>query len=190
MGDGAIETVANGSILPASALSPDEMAVLQFAQRRGHVTASDLIQQLHLSRATATRRLAGLVEKGHLQAAGKGRGSYYRPLEKTKIAQMAESALDLPRTETSVEALRVQLVRQRQELEQDFALAALGLVLPLETSLPFCRMVVRFRHLPDLSGYFALKERLSRLLQREVDLLPQGVATSQRFGDAEWLWGG
>lgn len=51
-------------------LPPDEAAVLELAQREQRLTAQRLVEALHVIRATATRRLTALTEKGYLQMEG------------------------------------------------------------------------------------------------------------------------
>ncbi len=43
----------------------------------GRITTAELIDMTGVSKATATRKLAALVEGGQLQRHGKGRGTFY-----------------------------------------------------------------------------------------------------------------
>ncbi len=61
-------------------LNEDEEAVLTLARREKTLTPKRLMQATNISRATATRRLTTLVEKGLLEKHGQGRGTIYRPV--------------------------------------------------------------------------------------------------------------
>lgn len=60
-----------------AATGEDHRAALDLAAQHGRLTAGLLVEQLHISKATATRRLAALVEQGRLAKRGKGRGTHY-----------------------------------------------------------------------------------------------------------------
>lgn len=55
----------------------DEQKILALFERTSEITISDVIDVLHLKRATAGRRLTELVEKGLIVKIGHGRGSSY-----------------------------------------------------------------------------------------------------------------
>jgi DNA-binding transcriptional ArsR family regulator len=74
----ALHAAAPTYAQPPDVLAPDEAAVLALAQREQRLTAQRLVEALHVSRATATRRLAALRETGFLQMEGPGRGVHYR----------------------------------------------------------------------------------------------------------------
>jgi tetratricopeptide (TPR) repeat protein len=154
---------------PPDALDREEAAVLALAQREGKITAQRLIESLHVSRATATRRLAALVEKELLQMAGKGRGVHYRPASATPGAAPAAAA-------PSVTALSVEIERELQELlpalRAQFGVAELRVA---QSPAPgVLRLAVRFVTPPNLAGFFALERYLGDVLQRAVDLVPEG----------------
>lgn len=163
---------------------------MHFASQRGQVSASDLIDDLHLSRATATRRLAGLVEKGVLQAEGKGRGSYYRPATPPKSADKqatsgSQRQENLPLT---VEQIRAALSNHRHELTRRYSIEALGIVEPNVPQLPGSTVVVRFQQLPNLVSYLELKSQLGTLLHAQVDLLLDAPHQPQAQPLASVLW--
>jgi tetratricopeptide (TPR) repeat protein len=151
--------VAASAPLPG-VLDPDEAAVLELAQREHRLTAQRLVEALHVSRATATRRLTTLAEKGYLHMEGKGRGVHYR------LASVAQ-AKDAAPTATIEAALRALL----PSLRQQFDVAAVGL-----TPAPgVIRLVVRFQVTPPLEQFFELERHVSAALQTPVDLVPASV---------------
>jgi tetratricopeptide (TPR) repeat protein len=58
-------------------LLPEEQVALALARQTGWVTTKTLMAQIGVSKATATRRLTGLVEQGFLVKAGQGRATRY-----------------------------------------------------------------------------------------------------------------
>jgi hypothetical protein len=58
-------------------LGQDEQIALRLAERDGHVTNKQLMAEANISRATAARRLAHLVQSGYLERHAKGRRTYY-----------------------------------------------------------------------------------------------------------------
>jgi tetratricopeptide (TPR) repeat protein len=60
-----------------SDLVPEEQIALELAQRHGRVTTRLLMEQAHISKATATRRLSALARRGLLVRVGKGRATCY-----------------------------------------------------------------------------------------------------------------
>lgn len=58
-------------------LSPEELDALDIARREGRVTPRRLIKATGISKATATRKLAHLMELELLRRKGKGRGTHY-----------------------------------------------------------------------------------------------------------------
>ena len=173
-----------------SSLSPDEQSIMHFASQRGQVSASDLIDELHLSRATATRRLAGLVEKGVLQAEGKGRGSYYRPVTPLKAAdkQISSGSQQQENLPLTVEQIRAALSNHRHELTRRYSIEALGIVEPNVPQLPGSTVVVRFQQLPNLVSYLELKSQLGTLLHAQVDLLLDAPHQPQAQPLASVFW--
>ncbi|MES2200268.1 MAG: RNA-binding domain-containing protein [Chlamydiota bacterium] len=61
--------------------SEDE-SILALLEISSEITISDVINALHISRPTAGRRLIGLMNKGHIEQVGVGKGTRYRKLEK------------------------------------------------------------------------------------------------------------
>ncbi|HHW87602.1 MAG TPA: tetratricopeptide repeat protein [Chloroflexi bacterium] len=142
-------------------LAPDEAAVLALAQREQRLTAQRLVEALHVSRATATRRLTALTEMGYLQMEGKGRGVHYR-LASTTVNTAAEA----PVTEID-DRLRALF----PTLHQQFAVDALGLT----SATGIVRIVVRFQQPPSLARFFELERYIGMSLQLAVDLVPESA---------------
>ena len=111
-----------------------------------------------VSKATATRRLADMAQRGLLVQPGQGRATAY----------MLGQGSDAGRwTLDSVEPLLS--AGQLGLLREEFALASLG---PTAASAgPVLRLRVRFTILPDLASFFALERRLSAMLGQPVDLV-------------------
>lgn len=145
----------------STVLAPDEAAVLALAQREQRLTAQRLVEMLHVSRATATRRLTALTEMGYLQMEGKGRGVHYR---------LASNA-----TNAAPEALSANIDARLQALmptlRQRFALDALGLA----PASGIVRIVVRFQQTPALERFFELERYIGMSLQLAVDLVPESA---------------
>ena len=123
---GARET-AGGIVLPELTLRDEldaqEEAAVALAQREHKVTPQRLMEVAHISRATATRRLTGLVDKGYLRAEGKGRGVHYRAVERPGISASARSVSAAPHV---AEQIAARLRPHDSVLRQSFAVAALG----------------------------------------------------------------
>ena len=56
-------------------LDKRQRQIIDLVRERGSITPAELVSVLKISRATATRQLAKLVELGALQARGKGRAT-------------------------------------------------------------------------------------------------------------------
>jgi len=132
-----------------------------------------------ISRATATRRLTALVEKGVLAVDGKGRGTYYYLAEQAPPPAATE--------ELAAETLQSTLLPHRTDLAQQYGVTALG-VSAQETTTPLLHLIVCFDRLPTVPVYRQLKGRLTQLLQRELDLLLEEEAPSPAA--LYWLWRG
>jgi tetratricopeptide (TPR) repeat protein len=161
----------------------DTAAVMELARREGRVTPRRLMETLGVSKATATRRLAELVAQGALARQGKGRGAYYELAETVHPATVTEAAVEI------VAALREQLYHHWEPLRNSYRLAALGVVAAPSTPP---RLAARFIAMPDLPEFFQLEAALARLLNREIDLLPEaaiGPRTGQEPAQTvAWVW--
>jgi tetratricopeptide (TPR) repeat protein len=188
-----------------SGIEPREREVLALAQKHGQVTAKALMTAMHISKATATRRLAELAARGVLEKFGDGRGTYYTlPTGDGESAARRRSTLAPgpkpgPRQEQAQEDLEEDYARMRRvlhwqssRLADDFGLAALGLTGERwggerHALLP---MIARFERQPDLARFFDLEHFLSTLLDAPLHLAPEDVWRSR--GNAVhavmWVW--
>jgi tetratricopeptide (TPR) repeat protein len=168
-------------------LEPEDQIALSTAERYGQVTAKSLVAAANISKATATRRLSGLVERGYLVQQGKGRSTHY-------TLPAAPTVWDTPAptqdTESANEAVQLKqlLYAQRRWMMEQYALDAVGIS---DEQLP-CKIVrlrVRFAHPLDVHTFFDLEDRLNGLLNRTVDLLPiDDTFDAQSDEHILWVW--
>ncbi len=151
-------------------LEADEQCVLSLLAAEGSVTPKRLMDVAHISRATATRRLTALVEKGLLRVEGKGRGTLYCraagaavPASSTEPDRAADQQIDMAASQMVLQHLKPDLIQQ-------YAITAMSLVLP-NAAPSLLKLVVRFEQVPDLMRYLRLKRHLASCLGCEVDLL-------------------
>lgn len=159
--------------VPPPLLDADDEFVLTLAQREQTITPKRLMQVTHISRATATRRLTRLVEKGWLTAHGQGRGAHYMLARREQPG--AATPTHSSSTHGEVEQLQALLQQAQAKLAEQHAVDALELT-PVDPTR-YVRLVVHFTKLPDLEGYLCLKRELTNLLRREVDLVPEVAAS-------------
>jgi len=176
----------------AGHLDADEEFVLALARREQSLTPKRLMSATSISRATATRRLTRLVEKGYLAVHGKGRSAHYMPVAlPAKPLSAAPTSLPVSNA-TALDPVRHALRGCQQELHDRFAIAALGLIASSEQPdgrIPRLRAIVHFTQAPDLAHYFTLKQYLADLLRTEVDIVPDFVATAMPTQpNVDWLW--
>jgi tetratricopeptide (TPR) repeat protein len=165
-------------------LDADEDRVLKLARSEQILTPKRLMQAANISRATATRWLTSLVEKGWLTAQGKGRGAHYLLAEASTTPMPQRIAVAEPATNIIPSVL----CQAQSELTQCHAVGALGLA-PMEPNSRYLKIVVRFTSLPTLEHYLALKQALAAMVQMDVDLLPEiGPAPAVADRDIQWLW--
>lgn len=81
-GDGFVKCILPRPSFGAGVVSDDKeiKAILEFFEVSSEVTISDVMNTLHISRATAGRRLNELKDKGLIEQIGIGRGTRYRKL--------------------------------------------------------------------------------------------------------------
>jgi tetratricopeptide (TPR) repeat protein len=179
-------TLAPKESQAATGLTPDERIVLRLIDQTGQVTPKALMEAAHISKATATRRLADLVARGLLVQAGQGRGTYYILAKAAPVQQeSAETAL-LSR------AVQERLLDERMTLRQRYGLLALGLVATPAHLVQ--RLVADFAQPPALADFFQLEEQIEALAGQPVDLVIAARLASlhdQRTAPAiHWLWRG
>jgi tetratricopeptide (TPR) repeat protein len=180
---GRDEVGEEGDNAPAEAvaeLTADEEAVLALVRRERTLTPKRLMEAASVSRATATRRLTALVEKGYLQIQGKGRAVAYRLAAAPQPSHGSPAA----GSDTSGGQLQSRLAAERANLQSQFAVAALGAATPPPAA--GIRLVVRFKPRPDLDTYFALRQHLSNLLGLEVDIVVEAFSAGKT--KTAWYW--
>jgi tetratricopeptide (TPR) repeat protein len=179
----------------ASYLEPDMRRVLKLVKQDGQITSKRLMEALHISKATATRRLAQLVERELLQPHGKGRGVYYVLAQAHRAAGQASGPA--PQLADSLahqlEQIAAALQPEKEELARDFAVANLGIVYPISNvNNGAFTLLVRFACLPDLFCFFSLENQLAVWLNQPVDVKPVEVLTptdlARLEGQVCWLW--
>ncbi len=153
------------------ALTDEERLVLALAQRDGGVTPRRLMEEGHVSKATATRRLAALVEQGHLVQQGRARATRYVP------ALSAQSEQAAPTPAVSESDLQGILLRNLPWLTSHFGIRAIGWYRG-DAQTPalapaMLTLVARFAHLPDLLAFLELRALLARRIGAPIDLLPE-----------------
>jgi DNA-binding transcriptional ArsR family regulator len=164
-------------------LNAEEQMVIDLAQREQQITARRLMVAADISRATATRRLTSLVERGLLTAHGQGRGAYYA-LAEMAPASTNPSAQTAHGAKTTKETLTDLLAQEKATMAARNGVIALAILAtdPL-------KLVVRFAQPPDLPTFFALRQHLATLLHQDIDLLPDfALAPAQMQEEIEWLW--
>lgn len=166
------------TILPL--LDTDEQAVVALVQAERTLTPKRLMDAAVVSRATATRRLTALVEKGVLAVEGKGRGTYYYLADQAPPAPVATGG------DMDTAAIQSTLQSYQTEFEQQYGVTALGLLVQ-ERATPFLQLVVGFATLPTVPVYRQLKRYLTQLLQGELDLL-LAEEVSADAPSLFWLW--
>jgi tetratricopeptide (TPR) repeat protein len=177
-------------------LNADEEFVLALVRREQTITTRRLMVAADISRATATRRLTGLVEKGWLSAYGQGRGAYYLLADGASNAEerlsvsAAMPAIDDRVEDAVAEKIHVELRKEQPALATHFAVSSVGLA-SSEPASRYAKIVVRFTQPPDLETYFTLKQHLTATLQVEVDLVPDfGPSPVPAQSAVDWLWQG
>ncbi|MEZ4870509.1 MAG: tetratricopeptide repeat protein [Caldilineaceae bacterium] len=160
-------------------LDGDEQLIVSIVEQEGAITPKRLMDAANISRATATRRLTALVEKGVLVVEGKGRGTQYRLAGQATPAPTVVTGDDLSVISQALQQLG-------PELSERHAITALG-VIPMTLSSQL-KIVVRFDQIPDLQRYFQLRRQLAEALQMDIDLLPvEQVAPPLSMENIHWL---
>lgn len=149
-------------------LLPDEQAAISLARENGRLTPKDLMQAVKVSKATATRRLADLVEKGLLEKYGKGRGTYYA----------------VPQGLASNEEWRAALKKYQAVWLVRFGLVRLGL-LPRGDAENRLNLVAQFKNQPDLEMFFELETKIAEAAGVAVDLKP--ITAVNSLQSITWL---
>ena len=145
---------------------PDEEVAMTLAEREGRVTAKRFMTVSEISKATATRKLVGLVERGILEKRGKGRGTHYVLRVVKEIGESGETAVMPDWTQLTQLLQQYKPVWQRQ-----FSLNRLGIIghTP-DQAANILNFVADFTRLPDLRAFFELEEELAQIVNHPVDL--------------------
>ena len=172
--DSAVPLQAPGQSQHGTGLTDDDHLVLELARREGSVTPRRLMEAGHVSKATATRRLAALVEMGRIIQQGRGRNTRY-VLPAPVLAQAAPAEAAIPHTESDLQTL---LLRNLPWLAHSFGVRAIGWCRGESVSPQAPILVVRFARLPELLPFLELRGLLARRLGASVDLLPEQAVPS------------
>lgn len=197
--DAEAVTVNSISLPPRALLSPDEQAILQLAEERQQITPKLLMTHLHVSKATATRRLTAMVTHGLLRKYGRGRGTVYLLAAQTMVRPTTVHEHDdstTPRVQADKEEICAQLQgvakRHAAQLQQEHHVAALAVICGANFNQPWAwRFGVRFHTLPTVPEFFRLEHALSTWCAQPVDLIPaelveQGQDDGQQES-IEWI---
>jgi len=173
-------------------LDDDEQLIVAIIKAEGAITPKRLMDETAISRATATRRLTALVEKGVLVVEGKGRGTCYHLAGQTPPASTAPATTAFPTTNEDIQSLTCMLQPHKAEFAQRYGVTALG-VLMLDatapvTPVPLLKLSACFAPLPDLRAYRQFKHQLTQLLQQELDLLLEEEVMPASAESLIWLW--
>jgi len=184
------KTIQRNADAPVDA---EARAVLEVVKQTGRVTPKWLMEKLHVSKATATRRLSELVERGFLEKQGEGRGTYYTLRENfIGIEKNRQNAPTRQASEPTGDLAAVQhKVRQQEKhFRQSYHVLALGIV---ESTAALLTFTVRFAVLPALPRFFELEQELGKLLGTRIDLLladeAKSTANLPNLDQVTWLWG-
>ncbi|MCB0105141.1 MAG: hypothetical protein KDE53_04520, partial [Caldilineaceae bacterium] len=184
---------------PRALLSPDEQAVLTLAERHGKLTAKLVMTTQHVSKATATRRLAALTAVGLLLQRGKGRGTCYVPVTRFTEQRsqqpspgVQEEASHRQPASMMAQALIATLQEQLQTLvptlQQEHGVHALLLLPPWPNESQTARIAVHIAKGTTLTAFFQLEQWLRNTLAHPIDLIP--VEQLQQYADADVIANG
>lgn len=165
------EEAQTDSSLLVPDLSADDQAILNMMTSVGQLTARTLMERLDVSRATATRRLSALAEKGYIIKKGQGRATYYVDALQSNlfVSPVKEQTRD---NEIIQQKVRHHLNECHSWLAQNYRVTEATVA---EAKQPSVVVEVRFEELPELSEFFALENQLEDALGLAVDLKPRGI---------------
>lgn len=179
-------TIGQSTVIPSThlpRLDEGEQLVVTLLKAEGTITPKRLMDAANISRATATRRLTALVEKGVLAVEGKGRGTCYYLAE-----QAPPAAVTIP-TMNEVEMASIERALQPYQaaFAERYGVTAVGVIPQATASL--LKLIVCFATLPDLRTYRQLKRHITELLEMEIDLiLEEEMMAPLTERSLIWLW--
>ena len=168
-------------------LNADEAAIIELAQREPKITTRRLMEMADISRATATRRLTALVERGLLTAHGQGRGAYYA----LPTVASSEVSTPVPNAAATLATLHDSLRREQAALTTQYAMTGIGVLnaAASQSAHATAKIVARFDDSPDLATFFTLRQHLATLLHLDVDLVPDfSLSPTQLQHEVAWIW--
>lgn len=152
--------------MPMTNLDADETHALEDARRNGRVTAGSLMAVAHVSKATATRKLARLERAGLLVKRGQGRATYYTRAHAVPAVLLAG---DLAGLQTRLDALLPRYTRSHA-LERLEAVRVAQVSAPNGDADVLYDVRAVFRRLPDLLAFFDLERALSAATRTSINL--------------------
>ncbi|HFC11728.1 MAG TPA: tetratricopeptide repeat protein, partial [Anaerolineae bacterium] len=140
-------------------LHPLDHTALQLAHKTGQVTARSLMEAGNISKATATRRLAGLVKAGHLQKMGQRRGTYYVLTQSPAEGKISPDTTQITR----------QLQHMLPYLSQQFNVQQIDLA---QQQQPHIDLNITFATPPTLATFLQTRTYLQQQLKTAITLHP------------------
>ena len=187
-----VETSSTGQAEPPARLaelSSEEQAILELVDKVGQVTPKLLQEKLRVSKATATRKLADLVEQGLLVQHGRGRGTHYKRPTGPQLPSTPAVAVDQAGSAQIVSTLR----QHEAVLRARYALSALGLVVAEQLAgngeQGLIEVAARFSDEPNLRTFFQLEHTLCDLAHTRIDVRPYDQTDNADPSPAiVWIW--
>ena len=150
----------------------EDRQVMELVRVEGSITPRRLMEVAHISKATATRRLATLTDAGRLALQGRGRNTHYVLSDPPPGPQRHP-----PIYEAEIQKIFVQHLPW---LAHSYGIRALGWLRTSEAAPSMPTLVVQFARLPTLLTFLELRTRLVKHAGISLDLLPmQAVAPEQ-----------
>ncbi len=153
--------------MPITQVDEVESVALELVQREGRVHANSLMDAGNVSKATATRKLARMVEAGLLFKQGKGRSTYYTRAHSVPAVQIAGDLAGLQmRLDTVLPRFAAKFSLERLEAKTLAQSMAVGGEMTVRYDV---RPV--FRRAPDLQTFFELERALSESTRTSINLV-------------------
>jgi len=174
----------------AVGLGRDEQMALSLAEKEGRLNNKQLMAEANISRATAARCLANLVQSGYLERHGKGRRTYYTLPQSRKPAFLDQAGDTLQSHKlpfVDLQSTQTKLITGREWLTNDYHIEDLALAI---SPKPRLSIFVRFHTMPDLCLFTELESQLEHLLETEIHIIPlfEVDETADQDNAYHWLW--